>query len=397
MPKLKLTKSAIEALLPAEKGQVMYVDTDLPGFYLIVGRRAKTFAAQKDIQGRSVRYSIGKYGHFTVEEARKIAREKLYLMSVGVNPNTQDKEARARAITLEMVLESYIFTRRDLKPRTKADYRYILNRYMVDWKRRVITDIDKDMVAARHTKIATENGASTANKVMRVLRAILNYAYATFDIERVNPVAYLTQVKAWYKEKRRRTYIKPSELKAWWDAVYRLENDTYRDFFLLLLFTGLRRGEAASLRWSNVNFEDRVLSIEDTKNGDPLTLPLGNFLHGLLEARRRRYGNYEYIFPGPGAFGYLVEPKKGINKVIKASGISFSCHDLRRTFITIAESLDISAYALKRLVNHRVTDVTGGYIIVDVERLRKPVAVIERFILERVHGDEKTRDGSFNT
>lgn len=46
-------------------------------------------------------------------------------------------------------------------------------------------------------------------------------------------------------------------------------------------------------------------------------------------------------------------------------------HDLRRTFITIAESLDISAYALKRLLNHKMNnDVTAGHIIIDAERLR---------------------------
>ena len=57
--------------------------------------------------------------------------------------------------------------------------------------------------------------------------------------------------------------------------------------------------------------------------------------------------------------------------MVNDSGVSFSAHDLRRTFITIAESLDISVYALKRLLNHKMTnDVTAGYIITDVERLR---------------------------
>ncbi|USO04386.1 MAG: hypothetical protein H6853_03700 [Rhodospirillales bacterium] len=82
---------------------------------------------------------------------------------------------------------------------------------------------------------------------------------------------------------------------------------------------------------------------------------------------------------------------------MKQSGISFTCHDLRRTFITIAESLEISAYALKRLINHRVTDVTGGYIIVDVERLRNPVQKIEAFILEKVNGNQEAGNKSAHT
>jgi integrase len=65
-----------------------------------------------------------------------------------------------------------------------------------------------------------------------------------------------------------------------------------------------------------------------------------------------------------------------------ATGITFTLHDLRRTFITVAESLDIPAYALKRLLNHKMSnDVTAGYIITDVERLRIPMQRITDFML----------------
>ena len=69
--------------------------------------------------------------------------------------------------------------------------------------------------------------------------------------------------------------------------------------------------------------------------------------------------------------------------MVKISGVPFALHDLRRTFATIAESLDISTYAVKRLLNHSVdqNDVTSGYIVTDVERLRKPMQQIDNFIL----------------
>ena len=397
MPKAKITKTFVDQVPCPKKGQVAYCDTDLRGFYLIVGTQAKTYTAQKDIQGRTVRYTIGRHGHFTPEQARKIARDKLNLMAQGIDPNAQEKEQNAQRITLNHALKTYLATRRNLKERTKTDYRYITDRYLKDWKEKLLTDITKDMVGAKHAKIAEEFGAYTANKAMRLLRAIFNFAQATYDICPVNPVVYLTRVKAWYKEERKRTYIKPHELKSWWAAVQALENDTYRDFLLFLMFTGLRRSEAQSLRWADIDFKDRTFTIKNKKNGDPLTLPMGGFLYGMFQTRQKRYGNYEFVFPGPGEYGHLVEPKKGIAKVVKQSGISFTCHDLRRTFITIAESLEISAYALKRLINHRVTDVTGGYIIVDVERLRNPVQKIEAFILEKVNGNQEAGNKSAHT
>lgn len=78
-----------------------------------------------------------------------------------------------------------------------------------------------------------------------------------------------------------------------------------------------------------------------------------------------------------------------MEKVIEKTGIKFTVHDLRRTFITIAESLDIPAYALKRLLNHKTSgDVTAGYIIIDVERLRRPMQMITDYILKVIHSEK---------
>ena len=68
--------------------------------------------------------------------------------------------------------------------------------------------------------------------------------------------------------------------------------------------------------------------------------------------------------------------------MIALSGIEFTVHDIRRTFITIAESLDLSAYAIKHLLNHKMAhDVTSGYLIIDVEGLRKPMQQITNYLL----------------
>ena len=66
--------------------------------------------------------------------------------------------------------------------------------------------------------------------------------------------------------------------------------------------------------------------------------------------------------------------------------LRITIHDLRRTFITVADSLDIGRYALKRLVNHRMpNDVTAGYIISDVERLRDPMQDVSDFLVKHIH------------
>lgn len=393
----KITKSFVDKLEYTEKGQIGYCDIDLAGFYIVVGMRTKTYYAQKDVNGKTIRYKLGRHGELTPDEARRLAKDALYLMSQGINPNDKDKKDRKNVITLFEVLESYKNTRKNLSPVTTRGYQYNLDKYLSDWKGKAIASIDKNMVVARHAMLGKNNGHQVANGTMRTLRILCNHANTVYELDIKNPVTYLNDIKGWFPEKRRRTYVKPHQLKAWWKAVHALENDSIRDFLIVLLFTGLRKGEAESLRWDDVDLKDKTITITQTKNGDVLTLPLSAYLHQLFQRRFQRYGGGEFVFPSTGAKGHLTEPKKGIYRVICETGIQFSCHDLRRTFLTLSESMDISAYALKRLVNHRIAnDITSSYIVSNHERLREPVERIAQHILELANHGEESRPNIFN-
>jgi len=227
---------------------------------------------------------------------------------------------------------------------------------------------------------------------MRVLRALFNYAYGAYEdgqgkgLFPDNPVDRLSHTRSWNRETRRSNTIKVSELKAWFKAVKELDGegltDTVRDLLMLTLLTGLRRREASNLRWDSISFEDRSFIVTETKNKVDLSLPIPEYLYAVLKQRREKVEG-EYVFPGGVEGKPIQEPKKQIVKIQEASGVVFSIHDMRRTFITMAESLDISAFAIKALVNHKQndSDVTGGYIRMDVERLRKPMQQIESYIL----------------
>jgi len=269
-----------------------------------------------------------------------------------------------------------------------------------DWRRRPLTSITREAITRRFNRLRDESGPAWANLCMRVLRAIFNFAHAKHTDDRgqspfaANPVKVLSEMKAWVKVDRRRTVIKPHELADWYQAVQGLNNTTIRDYLLLLIFTGLRREEAARLRRQDIDFAGRTLTITDTKNRQPHTLPLPDFIHAMLRSRCDSIRG-EYVFPGDGTRGYLVSPKKAKAKVIEATGISFSLHDLRRTFTTIAESLDIPAYALKRMLNHSDgSDVTAGYIVANVERLREPMQKVADYLL-RAMKIEPTKIYSF--
>ncbi|HAT7071648.1 TPA: tyrosine-type recombinase/integrase [Legionella pneumophila] len=396
---MKLTKTIVDKLehIPG-KTQTFYRDNDLKGFALrITSGGVKSFIVETRINGKVKRVTSGKYGNLTVEEARKQAKSLLGSVARGDDPIAEKKTKKVHAMTLQQVLNDYLKARKDLKPPTLNDYQCVLHEVVPDWLDKPLVNITREMIAKRHTKHGQANSKALANNAMRVLRAIFNFAMYEYQdgnghpIITINPVKYLSHTRAWYRVDRKQTVIKPHQLADWYKAVIILvETDNYRnallwhDYFLLLLFTGMRKMEAASLRWEDIDLKSKTITLQDTKNHEIHTLPMSDFVFELME-RRSRNKTSEFVFPAESKTGYIYEPKKAVNRVVELSGVPFTLHDLRRTFATIADSLDLPAYALKRLLNHKMNnDVTAGYIMKDVERLRKPMQQLANFILEHM-------------
>jgi integrase len=384
---MHLTKSAIEKLPLPPVGQVFYRDDTLKGLAVrITAGGTRAFVLEKLVHRRVRRITIGRHGEISLDQARRRAQALLGQIADGLDPTAERKRTEAAAVTLDQVFEDYVRERQP-KPKSVADYNRAIHLAFGDWRRRPLSAITREAVSRRFNKLRDENGPAWANLCMRLLRAIFNFAAGKYADDRgqspfaANPVRVLSETKAWARIDRRRTVIKPHELESWYAGVRRLSNPMIRDYMLLLLFTGLRSGEGARLCWADVDFAGQTLTVPDTKNGLPHTLPLSNFVHDLLASRRRLSGG-KFVFPGDGSSGHLITAKKSKKKVVDASGVSFSFHDLRRTFETVAESLDISAYALKRLLNHADgSDVTAGYIVASAERLREPMQKIADFLL----------------
>jgi integrase len=348
------------------------------------------YFVEKRVNGKNTRVTIGRHGQITPEQARKQAQNMLGEMTFGKNPIAEKRKLAIKSATLGDAYREYLITRKDLKPNTLHDYKRCIEGALGDWLNKPLNEISKDMVEQRHHKLGKKSPAR-ANNTMRVLRALFNYAQEKYEDEfgnptvPVNPVNRLSKNRAWYDVKRRQTLLTPTQLKPWYEATMLLNQETTRDYLHFLLFTGLRRSEATRLTWDDVNFDEGTFLIPETKNKEPHRLPMSDFLRELLE-RRHLQAEKIWVFPSPVAKGPLTEPRTALESVTKKTGIKFTLHDLRRTFITIAESLDIPAYALKRLLNHKFSnDVTAGYIVPSTERLREPMQRITDYMMEQIN------------
>lgn len=384
---MKLTKSVVDKLEFTEKGQAFYWDDEIPGFGMYVGTKSKTWCVQQRIGNKTKRVVLGKYPAKTAEQARTAAKKGIGKLAEGIDPVKEKREKKIKAVTLGEVFTAFLDSRQ-LKPKTVKDYTGVMNNIYPDWQKLPITDISRDAVERRHKKIGEERGEAYANLGARTLRSVLNYASAKYETGKglsilpENPVKRISQTRSWYKVERRTGHLKPHQLTAWFDAVLNIDNDTIRDYLLFVLLTGCRKDESAKLQWTDIDLTDASYVLRDPKNHRPIQLPLSDYLADMLTTRKAN-SNSAFVFPGDGVRGYLVEPKRQLAKIIEKTEMPFSMHDLRRSFVTIAESLDISSFAVKALVNHKQgDDVTSGYIQMNVERLRQPMQTITDFMLK---------------
>lgn len=111
MPSLRLTRRAIDEIPFAQKGQVLYRDTMLPGFGLRVGAQSKVFFAEGQVNRRTRRVTIGRADVFAPEVARKKALTILGDMADGHDPNAEKRQEAAEQVTLELALKRFLEVR----------------------------------------------------------------------------------------------------------------------------------------------------------------------------------------------------------------------------------------------------------------------------------------------
>ena len=404
MPTLRLILENVKRIELPTGAPVFYRDDKDKGFGLKANPSGLTFIAEARVGAKVRRVKIGNFPTMAPDEARKRAKAHLAAFSAGTDITGEKRKRLAKAVTLAEVYERFKKDRQ-FRPKTIEVYDGLMKRCFKDWLAKPLNEITKDMCAQKFDELLSSKGPRTtdgkaqADQAMRTFRAIYNYASALYEdkdgrpILPENPVKRLSQAQLWKKSKTqpRDNVIKPGQLEAWVKAVLALENIGARDFLLLCLFTGLRRNEATGLMWSEINFQEKTLTIPAgrIKTNKDLTLPMSTFVFDLLHRRSVLLNDTEnpYVFPGKKDGTHMGEPKALLKTIRNQSKVSFIIHDLRRTFATTAERLDVSYYKIKNLLNHSVSsDVTGGhYVQIDVEQLREPMQRIADYLIE--HGN----------
>ena len=154
--------------------------------------------------------------------------------------------------------------------------------------------------------------------------------------------------------------------------------------------TGMRRGEIFNLKWTDVDFTNKLLYIRDSKSGKQRSIPLNEMLSNLFINLRIDNKGGIYVFPGRRGPRF-VNIQRPFKKAVEGAGIKdFRFHDLRHTFASHLVMKGVNLKAVQELLGHADLRMTMRYSHLDPNYKRQAVELIGADI-ERLSG---SRDSS---
>jgi integrase len=366
---VKFTKDAIAALvMPPGKTDHIEWDTDLPGFGIRLRGERKSWVAQYRIKtGLQRRESFGDIRKVTLDDARKIARNRFAEVELGRDPVAERVQAKTAAkavrLTLGVVAERYLAAKTDVvRARTYGQAKLHLTG--PHWKPlhdRPIEDITRADIAARLQEITKEHGRTAASRARGNLSAMFGWAMREGLCD-ANPTVSTNDPADGIKPRER--VLSDVEVGTVWRACH---DDDFGRIVRLLILTGCRRQEIGELRWDEINLDTGVLTIPGTrtKNHRTHSLTLPPLALDILRAVPRR-SDRDYVFgrDGQGFGGWSFATMVLATRIVAAEGKPlphFVLHDCRRTMRTGLGKLGVAPHIAELCINHAQKSIQAVY------------------------------------
>jgi integrase len=391
-PEREALSDAIVRQIPVPKvGSTIQWDATLAGFGVRINASGTRvyFFNYRTKTGRQRRFTIGAYPSWSTGAARIEARRLDRIVDEGGDPLGDLQAGRAAATVDELIerFEKEHLTRR--RASTAADYRSMLIKYIKPALGGLkITEVTPTDIDRLHRHITNAGYPYRANRVYDVLSKMFSLA-RRWDLRKDTPCRGVEQ----NKEYTRRRYLKEEELVALLKALADYPDRRIADVFRVLLMTGARRGEVLAMRHGDVDLAKGLWSKPPSSSKTKLAheVPLATPMKQLLtEIRQQQTANRrplpEYVFPGAGAKGHVVEVKKAWRRICKDAGIhNLRIHDLRHSFASVLVSDGASLPLIGSLLGHTSPATTQRYAHLFDDPQRKAVEHVGSVITAAGH------------
>ncbi len=401
----KITKRFVDSLEVDPDRDRYFWDDEVTGFGLRVKPSGVTsyMIQYRTPDGVSRRFTLGKQGVLTPDDARKFAKEKLAEVTKGGDPASEKKSLRS-GMTVAELCDRYVracetgertgrngrlvkaSTLAMDKSRIETHVKPLLGkRKVASLTRGDLAKMQSDIASGKSARPTKETdtekkrgrgglpagGTGVAARTLGMVGTILEFARRE-DLIEVNPAR---GVEKFAGNKVERS-LSPDELKALGVAmrdalVNHHASETAIATILTLLLTGCRRLEILGLQWSQVDAENSCLRFDVREVGikGGALRPLGKSALAVIQ-RQPRNKDCPWVFPGEGAKGHFVGAPKILERLCAKANIEdVTLHVLRHTFASVAAGMIISEFTIARMLGHSVPGVTARYVHVLDEAL----------------------------
>jgi integrase len=264
---------------------------------------------------------------------------------------------------------------------TAKDAKWMFDKYLASWRAHKLSQIRRSEVIALHLRLKEESGPYTANRVLQLLRAMFNWAIHP-DSELwsgLNPASKI----ALFAEKKRDRFLDGGELARLFAALRdKATSPDLRDYVNLALWTGARKSDVLSMRWSDVKLADNHWDVPDSKTGE-YAVPLTPEAIAILKKRQKaRADDNPWVFPSFGKEGHIVDLKGAWARLLKRAKITnLRQHDLRRTLGSWQATQGSSLLIIGKSLGHKSLDATEVYSQLDLAPVRSSMATATKAML----------------
>lgn len=371
--KIALSDPGVRSLALPSTGNAYYWDTALKGFGIRVSPKGtRTFIA---LIGSGQRHTIGRYPLISLTEARSEAKRLLAQKTLG-------KYEKPHTIAWETAVERYLAACTDKnRPRTVADYTKHLARF--PFKGRKLSTVKKRDVAGVLEKIEAK---SMRAHVLTSAKAFFSWCAGQGYIDQT-PLVGLKNAPQRLVQARHA--LSHAEVKIVLLAALKAPHP-FGPIVSLLILTGQRRNEIASLEWQHITDDTITIPGDVAKNHLEHTIPYGSLVRDVLKKVPKTNG--KYVFPAAfetnrgrptTTFNGWSKAKTAFDKTL--TGVRpYKLHDLRRTYATTLQEIGVPLEVREKLLNHISGSQAGIVGVYNVHRfeaeMREALAKYEVFI-----------------
>lgn len=366
---IKRRKLADTVLATLEPEAIDYRELDGDGLYFRVKSNGKKSwqLRYKAADKRWLWHTLGSYPEVGGADARLLAADERKLIGQGIFP--ADRKASklaaaeiAKTNTFRAVAERWFEFKktRGLADSTLEKIRTYLDKDILPAiGDKQLDDITRTDCAALQESLEERDAHNVAKKVRSWINQIFGWAIGKGLTEN-DPGSRLTDIAAQAPETRQYPHLLEPELPAFLQSLRASTSRTpVKTATWLCLWTASRPGMVREAEWSEIDFDDALWSIPETKmkTGRAHVVPLSRQALEMLRNLYRMTGQGRYLFPGSGAKNPCIS-ENTINKAIAAIGYKGRLvgHGTRHTASTLLNEHDWNKDHVERQLAH----VTGG-------------------------------------